>query len=95
MFSHKAFAEKLGGLPYPLIADFERTMVADWGVMREDVKGYRGMPRRSVFIVDPAGLVRWRWVRTDEQPLPDYSQVLEAAKRVAAGGLAPPADAQA
>ncbi|MBO0685986.1 MAG: redoxin domain-containing protein, partial [Candidatus Dormibacteraeota bacterium] len=26
VFSHKAFVEDLGGLPYPLLADFERKM---------------------------------------------------------------------
>lgn len=39
---------------------------------------------RSVFLIDPAGVVRWSWVRTDQQPLPDYDEVVVAAERVAA-----------
>ncbi len=57
--------------------------MAAWGVMREDVAGYRGMPQRSVFILDPEGIVRWTWMRSKEQPLPDYDEVIAAARRVA------------
>jgi glutaredoxin-dependent peroxiredoxin len=83
VFSHAAFAEQLGGLPFELLADFERSAVADYGVMREDVPGYRGMPQRSIFIVDGQGIVRWTWVRSKEQPLPDYDEVISEAKRIA------------
>ncbi len=84
VFSHKAFAEELGGLPFEMLADFERKMVDAYGVRRDDVPGYSGMPRRSVFIVDRKGVVRWTWLRTQQQPLPDYDEVIAEAKKVAA-----------
>ncbi|TMC05857.1 MAG: redoxin domain-containing protein [Chloroflexi bacterium] len=84
VFSHRAFAEQLGGLPFELIADFERKMVEAYGVRREDVPGYSGMPQRSVFVVDPQGVIRWTWQRSQEQPLPDFDQVIAEARRVAA-----------
>jgi peroxiredoxin len=85
VFSHQAFAKELGGLPYELIGDFERKMVTDYGVRREDSPGYSGVARRSIFIVDHDGIIRWTWVTSPEQRLPDYDQVLEQAKLVAAG----------
>lgn len=84
VFSHKAFVEQLGGLPFELIADFERKMVEAYGVRREDVPGYSGMPQRSVFIVDRAGEIRWTWQRSADQPLPDFDQVIAEARRIAA-----------
>jgi glutaredoxin-dependent peroxiredoxin len=84
VFSHKAFIEQLGGLPFELIADFERKMVDAYGVRRDDVPGYTGMPKRSVFIVDPKGVIRWTWVRSQEQPLPDFDEVISEARKVAA-----------
>jgi peroxiredoxin len=84
VFSHRAFAEQLGGLPFELLADFERRMVTAYGVRRDDVPGYSGMPQRSVFIVDRGGTIRWTWVRTQDQPLPDFDQVVAEAKRIAA-----------
>jgi peroxiredoxin len=83
VFSHKAFAEQLGGLPFDLLADFERVAVGAFGVRREDVPGYSGMPLRSVFVVDQRGTIRWTWARTPEGPLPDFDQVMSAARSVA------------
>ena len=84
MFSHQAFAKELGGLPFELIGDFERKMVTDYGVRRDDVAGYAGMARRSIFVVDRAGVIRYTWVGSREQPQPDYDAVIAEAKKVAA-----------
>ena len=59
-------------------------MVEAYGVRRDDVPGYAGMPQRSVFVVDRAGVIRWTWVRSQEQPLPDFEQVVAEARRVGA-----------
>ena len=85
VFSHQAFAKELGGLPFDLIGDFERKMVTDYGVRRDDVAGYSGMARRTIFIIDRASVIRWTWVASREQPQPDYDVVVEEAKRVASG----------
>ncbi len=85
VFSHQAFARELGGLPYELIGDFERKMVTDYGVRRDDVQGYSGMARRTIFIIDSHGVIRWTWVGSREQPQPEYDAVIEEAKRVARG----------
>ena len=83
VFSHEAFAKELGGLPYELIADFERTMVTDYGVRRDDVAGYRGMAKRAVYVIDRSGVIRWAWERSKDQPLPDFDQVMAEARKVA------------
>ena len=59
-------------------------MVDAYGVRRDDVPGYSGMPNRSVFIVDPQGIIRWTWLRRQDQPLPDFDEVVTEAKKVAA-----------
>jgi peroxiredoxin len=59
-------------------------MVTDYGVRRDDVAGYSGMARRSIFIVDREGVIRWTWIASREQPQPDYDAVIGEAKKVAA-----------
>jgi peroxiredoxin len=83
VYSHQAFAKELGGLPFDLIADFERKMVTDYGVRRDDVAGYAGMAKRVVYVISKTGTIRWVWERSREQPLPDYDLVLAEAKKVA------------
>ena len=85
VFSHQAFAKELGGLPFDLIGDFERKMVTDYGVRRDDVAGYSGMARRTIFIIDRNGVIRSTWVATREKPQPDYDTVIEEAKKIASG----------
>lgn len=89
VYSHEAFAKELGGLPFELIADFERRMVDAWGVRRTDMEGYDGVPRRTIFILDPEMKVHWRWITSPEQRLPDTLGVLTEAKKVGEAPVRP------
>src|SRR5260370_9372599 len=68
VFSHQAFAKELGGLPFDLIGDFERKMVTDYGVRRDDVAGYSGMARRTIFVIDRQGVIRSASVPPRQKP---------------------------
>lgn len=57
--SHERFARK-HDLRMPLLADVDKTVVAAYGVAR--LAGRH--TARSVFVLDAAGVVRWRDVRT-------------------------------
>ena len=54
--SHRAFAEQLGGITFPLLADFhpKGEVVKQYGLWRED----RGNSHRAVVVVDHEGIVR-------------------------------------
>ena len=54
--SHERFRAKYG-LTVPLLADPNRAMIRAYGVL-----GPGGLVRRSIFIVDPTGIVRYRHV---------------------------------
>ena len=51
--SHDAFSEKYG-LKFPLLADTDKSVAKSYGVL-----GPLGFPRRSVFIVDGSGIIRY------------------------------------
>ncbi len=72
IFSHKAWAQSLGGISYPLLSDFypHGEVAKAYGVLRTDpdAKAY-GAPERALFIVDKAGILRFVDVHPiDEQP---------------------------
>jgi peroxiredoxin Q/BCP len=54
--SHERFRAKYG-LTVPLLADPDRNVIRSYGVL-----GPGGLVRRSIFIVNPAGVVRYRHV---------------------------------
>jgi len=53
LVSHEAFAQKYG-LKFPLLVDSEKDVAKAYGVL-----GPLGFPRRSVFIVDREGVIRY------------------------------------
>lgn len=48
--SHEGFAQHQGGFAFPLLADVDKTLARDYGVL-----GPLGFYRRCVFVIDPAG----------------------------------------
>jgi peroxiredoxin len=76
-FSQQQFARDLQ-LSYPLLSDWNREVSQAWGVAYTEWKGHRGVAKRSVFVVDRAGVVRYRWVTDDALQLPDITEAVAA-----------------
>jgi peroxiredoxin len=78
VWSHKAFADKMG-ISYPLLADFNpRGAVADkFGLYLAD----KGITGRAIVIVDKAGKVAWL-KNYDIPTVPDMKEVEEALAKV-------------
>lgn len=73
IYAHRAFAEK-EGLTFPLLADFMRAMSRAYGVLDEQ----RNFAKRSAFVIDGGGIVRYRSVSDDPSVLPDFDAVKSA-----------------
>lgn len=57
--SHRAFADESGGIDFPLLSDFwpHGLVAREYGVFDEE----RGHPRRSAFVIDRKGVIRWAY----------------------------------
>jgi peroxiredoxin len=78
-FSQQAFAESLG-VDFPLLSDWDREVCADYGVRYDVWKGHRGLAKRSVFVIDQAGTVRYRWVTEDSLVLPELDEAMNVLR---------------
>jgi peroxiredoxin Q/BCP len=76
--SHERFRAK-HGLTVPLLADPERDMIRAYGVL-----GPGGMVRRSIFIVDPQGIVRYRHVALLGLRYQDVDELRQSLQRARA-----------
>jgi peroxiredoxin len=76
VFSHRAFADQLGGLTYPLLSDFHPRgqVTMRYGLWRAE----RGFSKRAVVIVDREGILRHSQVIA--KGAPDVEEVLGAVK---------------
>ena len=75
-FSQMAFAKHLE-VPFPLLSDWGRATSAAYGVRYDMWKEHDGLAKRSVFVIDRAGIIRYRWVTDDALETPDIEEALE------------------
>jgi glutaredoxin-dependent peroxiredoxin len=75
-FSNKAFAEA-NKLQFPLLSDYTRETVKKYGVFHEDFAGLKGYvaAKRSIFVLDKNGIVRYRWISEDPGKQPDFEEI--------------------
>ena len=76
-FTLKAFQEAQR-LTFPLLSDFNKEVIRQYGVFNEDMIGLKGIAKRAVFVIDKDGLVRHREVLEDARNEPNYDTVLSA-----------------
>jgi peroxiredoxin len=75
--------KKAQTLNFPLLSDYDRKAINDYGVVDNDFSGFvSGVARRAVFVIDPSGTIVWEWLADTPGMQPDYDQVLEAAGAV-------------
>jgi glutaredoxin-dependent peroxiredoxin len=81
-FTLKAFQDAQG-LTFPLLSDFNKQAIRDYGVFNEDMIGLKGIAKRAVFVIDKEGVVRHREVLEDARNEPNYDQVFTALASLA------------
>ncbi len=81
--SHKAF-RAANHINYPLLSDWNKTVSKSYGVLYDKLGDLLGVSKRSVFILDKDGVVRYKWVTEDPKVPPDAKRVLEEVQKLAA-----------
>jgi peroxiredoxin len=76
-FTLKAFQDH-EKLTFPLLSDFNKQVIRDYGVFNEDMIGLKGIAKRAVFVIDKDGVIRHREVLEDARNEPDYDKVFGA-----------------
>ncbi|PSN90059.1 peroxiredoxin [Candidatus Marsarchaeota G2 archaeon OSP_D] len=75
-FSNSAF-KKSNNLNFPILSDYNREAVKLYGVAAENFAGLKGYTaaKRSVFILDKQGIIRYKWVSDDPRVEPNYEEI--------------------
>lgn len=75
-FANAAFSRK-NEFGFPLLSDYNRKAVQAYGVEHEDfvdLPGYTAA-KRSIFIVNPNGIVTYQWVAPTPGTEPNYDEI--------------------
>jgi peroxiredoxin len=73
-FALKAWADQQR-LNFPLLSDFNKDVIAQYGVVNPDMIGLKNIAKRAVFVIDRHGIVRHREVLEDARNEPNYDAV--------------------
>jgi peroxiredoxin len=76
-FTLKAFQDQQK-FTFPLLSDFNKDVIRQYGVFNEDMIGLKGIAKRAVFVIDENGVVRHREVLDDARNEPNYEKVFAA-----------------
>ena len=60
---------------FPLLSDFNKTVIRQYGVVNPDMIGLKDISKRAVFVIDKGGVVRHSEVLEDARNEPDYGKV--------------------
>jgi len=83
-FALNEFRDQLS-LSFDLISDVNREIIEAYDVAMDfDAIGVENLAKRAVFVVDAGGTIRYAWVSDDPGVEPDYDEVIEAIRTVAA-----------
>ena len=75
-FSNKAFAEK-NRLSFPILSDYKREVIKAFGIQLPDFAGLEdySTAKRSIFILDKDGIVRYVWITDNPAVEPNYGEI--------------------
>ncbi len=82
-FSNKGFAEK-NRLPFPILSDYKREVIKVYGLEMPNFAGLNGytVAKRSIFILDPQGVVQYAWVSENPAVEPNYQEIQETLEKI-------------
>lgn len=82
-FALKAFSQTYN-LQFPLLSDFNKKTTKLYGVLQDPWVGlgYKGVAKRSIFLVDGRAMLRYRWVTDVPSDEPPYAEVMKAAQKL-------------
>ena len=73
-FAQEAWAKE-NDITIPLLSDFNKEVSAAYGSQFEDLIGFKGVAKRSAFVVDKSGVVRFASVSDNPAELPDFDAI--------------------
>lgn len=76
-FALEKMAE-VDALQFPLLSDFNKDVSAAYDVLYADLLGFKGVSKRSAFVIDEAGTIIYAESSDDPKELPNFAAIQAA-----------------
>jgi peroxiredoxin len=71
---------KVDGLKFPLLSDFNKDVSAAYDVLYADLLGFKGVSKRSAFVINEDGVIIYSESAEDPHDLPNFDAITTALK---------------
>ena len=71
---------KVDGLKFPLLSDFNKDVSAAYDVLYADLLGFKGVSKRSAFVINEDGVIIYSESAEDPHDLPNFDAIKTALK---------------
>jgi peroxiredoxin len=78
-FAQEGWA-KANGITIPLLSDFNKDVAKAYDVLYGDLLGFKGVAKRSAFVIGTDGVIKFSWSSDNPKDLPDFAAIQTALK---------------
>ena len=71
---------QVDGLKFPLLSDFNKEVSKAYDVLFEDLLGFKGVSKRSAFVIDESGKIIYSESSDNPKEMPDFDAIKAALK---------------
>jgi peroxiredoxin len=81
-FANKIFTENRH-LNFPVLSDYKREVINRYGIVMPNLGPLEGYDaaKRSVFVLDESGIIKYRWVSDNPLVEPIYDEIKSALQK--------------
>lgn len=81
-FANKSFTENRH-LNFPILSDYKREVINKYGIVMANLGSLEGYnaAKRSVFVLDERGMIRYSWISDNPQVEPNYDEIKSALEK--------------
>jgi|SRR5208282_2206681 glutaredoxin-dependent peroxiredoxin len=80
-FALDAWAQK-EGYQFPLLSDYNKTVARDYETLYDDLMGFKGVCKRSAYVIDREGKIRYASVSEDARVVPNFDEIKACLKQL-------------
>jgi glutaredoxin-dependent peroxiredoxin len=82
-FANKVFTENRH-LNFPVLSDYKRETISKYGIVMKNLASLSdyNAAKRSIFIIDEDGRIRYRWISDNPLIEPNYQEIKDVLKKL-------------
>jgi peroxiredoxin len=75
----KLMERSSGDYDFAFLEDKNHKVIDRYGILNPDGKGW---PHPATYVIDPQGIIRWKFIEVDYRKRPTNEQILRALKKI-------------